>query len=65
MIGEKDKAGKEGGLDYTNIKCKTSKCNIQKSLQENIDEAPNPPETFIREDERRRGRRNRCKSGHI
>ena len=26
---------------------------------------PNPPETFIREDERRRCRRNRCKSGHI
>ena len=26
---------------------------------------PNPPETFIREDERRRGSRTRCKSGHI
>ena len=26
---------------------------------------PNPAETFITEDERRRGGRNRCKSGHI
>ena len=53
-------------MENRNLKCKTNKapkCNMKEPPGKY--RLPNPSETFIREDERRRGSRNRCKSGHI